>query len=124
MRPSRAIDRRRPAGKPLQPSWRGVGRTISGGWQNALEPRTRVGNELALRQTVSPDGHRAFSIVKTPSGFFRFVEETEVYEPETPAVPGYWYWTETHRSGIYESSDIAENEAIGTLPWLKAQITN
>jgi hypothetical protein len=85
---------------------------------------TKVGNETALRQIESADRHRVFSVVSAAGNYFRFVEEEEIWEPDSPAVPGYWYWTESHRSGVYENIEKAENAAIGILPWLKSQISN
>jgi hypothetical protein len=86
-------------------------------------PRTKIGNEPALRQIKSTDGRRVLSIVGAAPGLFRFTEETEVLEPETATVPAYWYWTQTHRSGVYESVSAAESDAIRTLPWLNAKIS-
>ena len=84
-------------------------------------PRTKVSNEAALRQVVSDDGRRVCSIIKAADSLFRFVEDTEVYEADDP--PPFWHWIETHRSGIYETIEKAEVEALNTLPWLRAQIT-
>jgi len=79
---------------------------------------TQVGNEPALRQFWSQDRRKVVSIVEAAGRFFRFVEDTEVHEPATSFMEAYWYWEETHRSGLYETAEEAEKEALLALPWL------
>jgi hypothetical protein len=83
-------------------------------------PATQVGNEPALRQYWSDDGHTVVSVVETAGLFFLFVEDTEVYEPATSSMEAYWYWEETYRSGLYASVDEAEKEALVVRPWLQS----
>jgi hypothetical protein len=81
------------------------------------EARTEVGNQPALRQIVSEDALRVFSIVKSAGGF-RFVEETHVHEPSGPGHDSYWYWEITHESGVYETEQDAFLDAGKSLSWL------
>jgi len=79
---------------------------------------THVGNIPALKQFIALGGRKVCFIVPASQGLFRFVEETEVIEPDAPAVPAYWYWDESYCSGLYESPEAAEKEAFCTLSWL------
>ena len=79
--------------------------------------RTTTSNEMALKQYSSEDGKRVLSII--PSGnLFRFVVEQLTHEPATSDVGAYEYWEETHRSGLYETADVAEQEALAAITWV------
>lgn len=79
--------------------------------------RTMVSNEVALKQHLTEDGKRVLSII--PSGnLFRFVVEQLTHQPPTPSVGDYDYWEETHRSGLYKTADMAEQEALAAIAWV------
>ena len=79
--------------------------------------RTTTSNEIALKQHSAEDGKRVLSII--PSGnLFRFVVEQLTHQPATPGVGDYDYWEETHRSGLYETADMAEQEALTAIAWV------
>ena len=82
------------------------------------DARTKVGNAVALRQIVSADGLRVFSIVQSAGGF-RFVEEIHVHEPKSCGVDDYWYWEITHESGIYVTAQEAFDDGLKIVSWLK-----
>jgi len=46
-------------------------------------------------------------------GHYRFVEDSYLSED------GYTFWTPTHWSGVYETAEMAENDAKSILPWLR-----
>ncbi|HEX4848982.1 MAG TPA: hypothetical protein VFV30_12630 [Novosphingobium sp.] len=53
------------------------------------------------------------------NGLFRFEEEHWVWED----IPGYGrneYWSVRHGSGLYETFEEAEQDALRTIPWLRA----
>jgi hypothetical protein len=83
--------------------------------------RTITSNENALKQYCSVDGKQVLSIVAS-SQFFRFVEEQLSHQPATPSVGAYDYWEETHRSGLYETVDMAERAAMAVSLWLAGDV--
>lgn len=72
--------------------------------------RTKVSNEITIKQYSLDDGKRVLSII--PCGkLFRFVEEKFIHQAATSALGAYDYWEETYRSGLYETVDVVEREA-------------
>jgi hypothetical protein len=62
------------------------------------------------------DGKARLSIVRRPDGLYAFVGETERQKD------GYTFWAPSDLSGLYDSAETAEREAIGLVPWLKRQL--
>ncbi|HOY76905.1 MAG TPA: hypothetical protein PLN33_03805 [Hyphomonadaceae bacterium] len=72
---------------------------------------TTVDIDLALKRYASDDGKRVLSIIKS-GDHFRFVEEQLTHQPALNGLNAYDYWEEVHRSGLYETIEAAEREAM------------
>lgn len=72
---------------------------------------TTVDSSTALQRYVSGDEERVLSIVKS-GDHFRFVEEKLTHQPALNGLEAYDYWEEVHRSGLYETIEAAEREAM------------
>jgi len=81
--------------------------------------KTKVGNQIALRQMESEDGLCTFSIVRSIGGF-RFVEEVRVHEPAGPGYDDYWYWKIAHESGIYATECDALEDGMKSISWTRS----
>lgn len=84
--------------------------------------RTIVSNEVADRQSCDARSERMVSLVHSASGW-RFVEEELVRQPAEGALPAHTYWEERHRSGIYETADLAWAAALIEVRWLPATLS-
>lgn len=80
--------------------------------------RTKVGDQIALRQIESAERLRVFSTVESMGGF-RFVEETNIHEPAGAGYDDYWYWERTQESGIYATEQEAFDDGIKAVAWLR-----
>ena len=74
----------------------------------------------ATRTLRSADGKIYVDIVARDDGRFqcyehRYVEDDEDFGP---------YWCPGWMSGIYESADLAERDAVAELSWLRGQVSN
>jgi hypothetical protein len=100
----------------------------AGAWRNAdimamchgAPMRTKVSNEIALKQFATDDGRCVLSIIQSGERF-RFVEEQEIHQPPQESLDGYDYWEETERSGLYETAAAAEREARASVAWLSTR---
>lgn len=79
--------------------------------------RTEVSNEEAERQVRDAQGARVISVVRSVAGW-RFVDEELVLQPAENRLDAYMYWEERHRSGVYETADIAWADALKSSEWL------
>jgi len=87
------------------------------------EPDELPASGHEVKRFVSHDKHRVLSIIRS-GVFFRFVEDSWVYQPPTASVGGYHYWEQTFESGLYENALSAEAEALASIPWLRAEISS
>jgi hypothetical protein len=75
-----------------------------------------------VKAYVSPDGDRKLEISRRTDGMFSFEElAVDVYiEPDDEYLPdGETYWVTTDLSGLHQSLEAAEAEAMARLPWLR-----
>lgn len=72
---------------------------------------TTVDSAMTLKRYISEDGRRVLSIVKSGE-LFRFVEDRLTHQPALMGLEAYDYWEEVHRSGLYETMEVAEREAM------------
>jgi hypothetical protein len=75
---------------------------------------------MPLVQTfTTPDGKRRLNIYAHESGFFSFTETTEARldHPDLPEEKQ-TYWKIVLESGLYETSEAAEDDARKMTPWL------
>ena len=79
---------------------------------------TKVSNQRALLQRSNGDGRALVSILQEKSGQYRFVEEREMWQPQAGAVPGYSYWEETCRSGLFPTAEEALAAAEQEISWV------
>jgi hypothetical protein len=75
------------------------------------------------------EGIKHWRLLRRPCGFYLYEEMTfehEVYlldeEGNEGAVIADGYWTPTHVSGLFDSSDAARQDAVATLLWLRAAL--
>ena len=68
----------------------------------------------------SADGKHRVEI-RSDGRYFRFIEESELWDEGYGEMSGFHYWTPTHLSGLYDSAEAAEADARATLDWLRGE---
>ena len=75
-----------------------------------------MSNWSEIKRIPDSDGNRRVVVMSEPGGLFRFEEETLYISDD-----GYEYWSCTHSSGFYSSTEDAERDARIELPWMRQQ---
>jgi hypothetical protein len=70
----------------------------------------------SIKTLMSADGKARVLILSRDDGFYVF-EAERYWEDE-----GYTCWLPTHHSGLFDSAETAEREAIARVSWLKQQL--
>ena len=80
-----------------------------------------------IETVESQDNSKRWQLLRHSNGFFVYEEralESEVYWVDADRgereVAAETYWSPTHVSGLFDTSEAARADAIGTLPWLQA----
>jgi hypothetical protein len=72
-----------------------------------------------IKTLTSPDGKRKLHISEREDGFFSFDEAHEVTDDCSDiGLDPITYWSPVFFSGLYESAEAAEREAIALTSWL------
>lgn len=71
-----------------------------------------------IKKIISKDGKHRLDIKVSPGGLYRYVTVDDRYrdDPDFQAPPE---WTIHAFSGLYESVEAVEADAIAELPWLR-----
>ncbi len=84
-----------------------------------------------VEATDSGDGFKHWRLLRRSHGLYFYEEKTleeEVYLIEEDgsegAVVADAYWTPTHVSGLFDTSEAARLDAVATLPWLRKAFGN
>ena len=73
-----------------------------------------------IKSFTSPDEKRRLHLYDRENGFFSFEETYEDYDDLSQFGMGIQsYWTEGYESGLYDSAEAAEREALAITPWLR-----
>jgi hypothetical protein len=77
-----------------------------------------------IKSFISPDAKRRLHLYERANGFFSFEETYEDYDDLTEFGMGIEaYWTPGYQSGLYESAEAAERDALAITPWLRQTST-
>jgi hypothetical protein len=66
----------------------------------------------SIKTLMRADGKARVFILSRDDGLYMFEAESERAED------GYTYWVPTHHSGLFDSAETAEREAVGRVSWL------
>jgi hypothetical protein len=77
-----------------------------------------MNDRKVVRSIWSADGKHRLEVFQRRDGHYGFVGVSQLTED------GETFWTETDFSGIHDSADSAEREAILAIPWMKSRKTN
>ena len=70
-----------------------------------------------VRSIWSSDRKHWFDVYRRPDGHYGFVGISQTTED------GDTFWSGTDYSGIYETADEAERDALEAVPWLKGRLS-
>ena len=73
-------------------------------------------NVNSVKQFISTDGLKRLEILERDDGLYEFVEESIVEGSKYEGI----YWLPTLESGLYQTLDHAERDAVLSVPWLSA----
>jgi hypothetical protein len=76
-----------------------------------------------VSQFVSPDGKAKVDLLKRHDGFYEFVEYGQRILMSGPD-EGEPYWPVGERSGLYETREEAERDALAAAKWLQRKSPN
>ena len=72
---------------------------------------------VILEAAARSDGTKRWEFIKRPDGFFAYTEDTWVdLREDGGGIDG--YWQRTYSSGLFDTADVAKQDALETLPWL------
>lgn len=74
---------------------------------------------ILIRSAISKDGMKRWHLLQRPDGFIVYYEDTFFVEDLSELDAGIIeYWGPTHGSGLFDSEDEAQRDALKTLTWL------
>jgi hypothetical protein len=74
-----------------------------------------MSEQKVVRSIWSADRKHRLEVFQRPDGNYGFVGLSQFTES------GRTFWTPTEGSGIYETADMAEQEAVVAIPWMKSR---
>ena len=77
-----------------------------------------------LKKIFSKDGLRYVEISSDDGRIFRYTELSQLWDGGYGNLPGSFYWTPTHGSGLFETAESAEADARATLSWMRELNSN
>jgi hypothetical protein len=88
-------------------------------------------DQITVQTAEGGGGLKRFRLLRRSHGLFLYEEVTlqdEIYHVEADGTEGpvvaEAYWMPTHVSGLFDSEMSARDDALATLPWLRAAIPN